>query len=74
MNHQETVPLFGSEEPKWPRVSLGNNKDAFIFLTSLIYSLSLPASAEPGDAPGGLWGLRCAAVVIGCMLACVEPS
>lgn len=37
-SHQETLPLPGSAEPKWPHVSLGNKKDALIFLIIQLYS------------------------------------
>lgn len=69
---QETLPLPNAAEPEWPRVLFGNTDDALFRFQSRTFvgSLFLPASARP---LGRERGLRAAALVIGCMLACLEP-
>lgn len=80
---QETLPLPDAAEPKWPRVSLGNTDDdllsvfsiirPFVFSAACVYLLQL---RPPGNVCGGGGGrgLGSAAVLIGCVLACLEPS
>lgn len=72
-SEQETLPLPDSAEPKWPRVSFGNTDDALlpISITRLSWQPVFTCfSSAPGKGPG----LGSAAVLIGCLLACLEPS
>lgn len=38
-SHQETLPLPGSAEPKWPHVSFGNETDVPLFIFFIIIQL-----------------------------------